>query len=69
MLITVPCNYIALNGPFYITHRNLCNILLSHVHGRYRVFDAEVVRSGTGGRGGEVGAVVLQAVGRRGRVR
>ena len=23
------------------------------VHGHYRVFDAEVVRSGTGGRGGE----------------
>ena len=35
------------------THRNLYNLLLAWVHGRYRVLDAEVVRSETGGGGGE----------------
>ena len=52
---------ITLHVPFYSTHVNIYNLLISQVHGRYRVFDAEVVGSGTQGRGIEGGVGVVQA--------
>ena len=47
--------------PFIAPTEKLYNILLSQVHGCYRFLDAKVVRSGTGGRGGEEGEGVVQA--------
>ena len=47
--------YITLHGPFYSTHIKIYNLLIAQVHGRYRVFDAEVVGSWTRGRGIEGG--------------
>ena len=40
---------------------NLYNMLLYWVHGRYKVLDTKVVRSGTGRRGVEEGTYVGQA--------
>ena len=44
-------------------------MLIAQIHGIYRVFDAVVVGLGRGRKGGDVGAGVLKAAGRRGRDR
>ena len=62
VLLTVTNNYITLHGPFYIKHGNLYTLPLAHVHGLYRVLNAELFESGTGGRGGEEGTCVVQSV-------
>ena len=51
------------------TKINLYNLLLYWVHGRYKVLDAKLVRSGTLGRGGEEGADMGKATGLRVRDR
>ena len=62
VLLTVTNIYITLHGPFYIKHGNLYTLPLAHVHGLYRVLNAELFESGTGGRGGEGGACFVQSL-------
>ena len=49
---------LTLHGNLHSTKINLYNMILYWLHGRYKVIESKVVRSGKGGRGGEEGTAV-----------